>query len=219
MRRRDRALRPPDETAHDFKKFPKKTYRAGTIVWRQHNDRPHDADRGAWYFASHPDGVVGEGRFDLTVPDGTCYLATTARGAVNECIRPEYFHRGWVDADLVNGRILSALPLMTDVSAANMTSTRAADFRVTNEVHSTGAYATTQAWAHTLHDAGHGGVHYELRFSTGTARGLALFGEAGAPKRKPAGDPDPADLRTVVEEFGIDVVDPPAIASVHVVTP
>lgn len=219
MGRREQALRAPDEKAHDFKRFPKKTHRAGTILWRQHNDRPGEADRGAWYFASHADGDVGEGRFDLTVPDGTCYLATTARGAVNECIGPEYFNRGWVDADLVNGRILSALPLPTDVSSANMTSARAADFRVTNEVHSTGDYATTQAWAQMLRAAGHGGVHYELRFSTGTARGLALFGTAGAPTPKPAGDADPADLRTVVEGFGIEVIDPPAVSSVRIVTP
>lgn len=81
MFQRDQALRPPDTSARDFKKFPRKTHRAGTAWFRQHNDRPADAVRGAWYFASHAPGVVGEGQFDLTAPDGSCYLATTKRGA------------------------------------------------------------------------------------------------------------------------------------------
>jgi len=61
---------------------------------------------------------------------------------VQSILRPR-----WVDADLVAGGVLSELPLPHDVKAANMTSERAGDFRVTNEVHSTGDYATTQAWA------------------------------------------------------------------------
>ena len=122
MSRRDQALRPPDTSAHALTKFPRKTHRAGTAWFRQHNDRPADTDRGAWYFASHAPGVVGEGRFDLIDPDGSCYLATTKRGAANECIGPEYFDRGWVDANLVAGRVLSELPLSHDVKAANMTS-------------------------------------------------------------------------------------------------
>ena len=130
MSRRDQALRPPDVSAHDLTRFPRKTHRGGTAWFRQHNDRPADADRGAWYFAPHAPGVVGEGRFDLRDPDGTCYLATTKRGAANECIGPEYVDRGWVDADLVVGRVLSELPLPHDVKAANMTSERAGDFRV-----------------------------------------------------------------------------------------
>lgn len=219
MSRRDQALRPPDTSAHDFTKFPRKTHRAGTAWFRQHNDRPADADRGAWYFASHAPGVVGEGRFDLTDPDGSCYLATTKRGAANECIGPEYFERGWVDADLVAGRVLSELPLPHDVKAANMTSERAGGFRVTNEVHSTGDYATTQAWAQAVYDARYGGVHYELRFSTGAPRGLALFGPAGPPDPKLAGAPDPEDLRAYLEGEGIEIVDPPSAAAVTIVTP
>lgn len=219
MSRRDPALRPPDTSAHDLTTFPRKTHRAGTAWFRQHYYRPVDADRGAWHFASHAPGVVGEGRFDLTDPDGSCYLATTRRGAANECIGPEYFDRGWVDADLVAGRVLSELPLPHDVKAANMTSERAGDFRVTNEIHSTGDYATTQAWAQTVYDAGYGGVHYELRFSTGSPRGLALFGPAGPPDPKWAGDPDPEDLRAYLESEGIEIVDPPAAAAVTIVTP
>lgn len=219
MSRRVQALRPPDTSAHDLTKFPRKTHRAGTAWFRQHHDRSADTDRGAWYFASHASAVVGGGRFDLTGPYGSCYLASTKRGAANECIGLEYFDRGWVDADLVANRVLSELPLPRDVAAANMTSERAGDFRVTNEVHSTGDYATTQAWAEAIHDAGYGGVHYELRFSTGSPRGLALFGPAGTSDPKLAGDPDPEDLRAYLEGEGIEIVDPPAAAAVTIVTP
>lgn len=218
MTRTDQALRPPDTSVYALAKFPRKTHCAGSTWFRQHNDRPTDSDRGAWYFASHAPGVLGGGRFDLTDPDGTCYLATTKRGAANECIGPEYFDRGWVDADLVTGRVLSTLQLPHEVKAANMTSVRAGKFRVTNEVHSTGDYATTQAWAQALHDASHGGVHYELRFSTGSPRGLALFGHAGAPDPRLAGDPQPEDLRAYLEGEGIEIVGTPSSAAVSIVT-
>lgn len=99
---------------------------------------------------------------------------------MNECIGPEYFDRGWVDAELVASRVLSELPLPHDVKSANMTSERAGDLLVTNEVHSGGDCATTEAWAQAVHDAGYGGVYYELRFFTGSPRGLALT-------RRPAG--------------------------------
>lgn len=100
-----------------------------------------------------------------------------------------------------------------------MTSERAGGFRVTNEVHSTGDYATTQAWAQAVYDARYGGVHYELRFSTGAPRGLALFGPAGPPDPKLAGAPDPEDLRAYLEGEGIEIVDPPSAAAVTIVTP
>lgn len=219
MSRSEPALRRPDVSALNFARFPRKTHRAGITWYRQHNDRPNDADRGAWYFASHATADVTEGRFDLTAPHGTCYLASTERGAVFECIGLEHADRGWVDSGLVRGRVLSALPLPHDVRAADATATRAADFRVTNELHAGNVYAITQAWAQVLHDAGFGGVHYEMRFSPGAARGLALFGAAGVPNPTPAGDPEPSSLREVIENLGIDVIEPPSMASVRVVSP
>lgn len=217
--RRSAALRPPDTSAHDFARFPRKTRREAGIWYRQHLDRPTETDRGAWYFGSHPPGVIGPGRFDLTAPAGTCYLASTQRAAVFECIGPEHADRGWVDAGLLKGRVLSALSLPREVRAADATATRAGDFRVTNELHSGNDYATTQAWAQVFHDVGFGGVNYPLRFSPGPARGLALFGTAGVPSPRPAGDPNPMGLRHIVEGLGIQVIEPPSLASLRVVSP
>lgn len=219
MARQDRALELPDRSAHDFSQFPRKTLRAGTTWYRQHTDLPENADRGVWYFASHDSGVVGGGRFDLTDPHGTCYLASTELGAVNECLGPEYARRGWVDADVVAKRVLSRVNLPAETKGADVTSVRAATFRVTNEVATTDRYDITQAWAQLLHDSGYGGIYSTLRFTPGAARGLALFGTAGVPTLMPAGDPTPTSVREYVAGCGIEVIDPPALSEVRVVTP
>jgi hypothetical protein len=215
--RKDLALRPPDEAKLNFARFPRKTLRAGSEWFRQHQDRS-TPDRGAWHFASYPAGGEGDGRFDLTGPGGTCYLASTVLGAVNELVGPECADRGWVDADLVSGRILSTLYLPKDVKAADTTSARAAQFRATNELSTTERYDLTQAWADTLNRNGFGGVYAVLRFTPGPTRGLALFGDAGAPNPPLPGDPNPAPVREVVEGLGIEVVDPPSYSAVSIVT-
>jgi hypothetical protein len=216
--RRSQALRAPDETAFDFGTFPRRAVRAGTRWFRQHRDRA-DADRGAWFFAGHAAGEEGMGRFDLITPRGTCYLASTERGAVNELIGPEAAGRGWVDSDLIAGHVVSTLRLPVDVRTANVTAERAARFRVTRELVTSGDYGLTQQWAEVLRAAGFGGILSELRFTLGTTKGLAFFGDEGRPDPPLAGDPAPRPVRPLVEGYGIDVVDPPALASVTVVTP
>ncbi|MFN8193781.1 MAG: RES domain-containing protein [Nocardioidaceae bacterium] len=218
MARRERALQPPAATGERLDGFPRRTLRAGTTWFRQHHDRP-GGDRGAWFFASHALGEDGGGRFDLAVPRGTCYLSSTERGALNELVGPECAVRGWVDADLLAGRVVSRLSLPVDVVAANTTSSRAADFRVTTEIATTERYDITQAWAEALLGAGFGGVVALLRFTPGAARMLALFGGAGAPDPGWPGDPDAAPARALAEGWGIEVVDPPALADVVIVAP
>ncbi|WP_104106429.1 RES domain-containing protein [Nocardioides sp. 616] len=212
------ALRAPDETALDFTRFPRRTLRADGEWYRQHRDRP-TPDRGAWHFASYAPGDEGEGRFDLPNPDGTCYLASTETGAVNELVGPDCADRGWVDSDLVADRLLSRLRLPVDVKAADTTSARASEFRATNELPVTERYDLTQAWADTLHRAGFGGVYTVLRFTLGATRGLALFGISGAPDPSWPGDASPRPVRDVVESLGIGVEDPPAYGTVTIVSP
>lgn len=218
MSRSDLALRPPDETGLDFARFPRKTLRAGSMWFRQHRERS-TPDRGAWYFASYAVASEGGGRFDLPFPDGTCYLASTELGAINELIGPECADRGWVDSPLMEGRVLSRLRLPEAVKAADTTSPRATQYRVTNELPTTEHYDLTQAWAATLHRSGFGGVYSMLRFTPGRTRGLALFGEAGAPTAPPPGDATPTSVRGLVEAYGIEVVDPPSYGAVTIVAP
>lgn len=212
------ALRTPDEASLDFTRFPRKTLRSGSEWYRQHADLS-TSDRGAWWFASCPVGGTGKGRFDLPEPDGTCYLATTELGAVNELIGPDCADRGWVDADLVDGRVLSRLRLPRDVKAADTTSDRATQFRATNELPVTERYDLTQEWASTFREAGFGGVYASLRFTPGASRGLALFGAAGVPSPELPGDSDPTPVRQFVEGLGVEVIDPPRYSAVTVIAP
>ena len=212
------ALTAPDETAHDFARFPGKPLPVGGSWFRQPHDRA-SVDRGAWHFSSYPAGAEGAGRFDLEEPDGTCYLASTRRAALNELLGPDHTGRGWVDAALLEGRVVSQLPLPAPVRAAATTTARAADFGLTNEIATTDRYDITQAWAEAWNRAGFDGVYAVLRFSPGNARGLALFGEAGTPSPPPPGDPDPPPVRALVESYGIQVVDPPALPAVTLVSP
>lgn len=218
MSRDSLALRAPDETGLDFNRFPRKTLRTGCEWFRQHKERP-TPDRGAWYFASYRPGGEGDGRFDLPDPYGTCYLASTELGAVNELVGPDCADRGWVDSDLVAGRVTSRLRLPEDVKAADITSARAAKFRATNELPATERYDITQAWADTLHRAGFGGMYTVLRFTPGQTRGLALFGAAGASDEAMLGDPFPVPVRQAVEGLGIEVVDPPGYGQVTIRSP
>lgn len=218
MSRNSLGLRAPDEAGLDFKRFPRKTLRADSEWFRQHQERA-TPDGGAWYFASYPPGDEGGGRFDLPQPDGTCYLASTELGAVNELVGPDCADRGWVDGDLVAGRVMSRLRLPDDVKAADTTSARAAQFRATNELPATESYEITQAWADTLHRAGFGGLYALLRFTPGPTRGMALFGPAGTPNLAMPGDPAPVPVRHVLEGLGIEVVDPPSYGAITIVSP
>lgn len=216
--RRERALQAPDSAGQNLKKFPRRTFLAGSEWYRQHQRRT-SADGGAWFFASHPANVEGDGRFDLQEPAGTCYLSSTKRGAINELVGPDAVRRGWLDAALLEGRVLSILKLPTDTKAANTTAERSTDFRLTNEIATTDRYDITQQWAEAFHDAGFDGVYAQLRFSTGRSRGLSLFGPAGAPEPSWPGDATPQPVRDVVEELGLTVLDPPSSASVRIVRP
>lgn len=217
--RQKTALRPPATSELDFTKFPPARVRAGVYWWRQHRDRPGAADRGAWFFASYDPGSLGAGRFDLLKPQGSCYLAKTAHGAMNECLGPDVAERGWVDADLLEGRVMSRLPLPEPVLAANLTSARATRFRVTSEINTVDDYALTQQWATALAAVGFTAIRYWLRFSTDATHGLALFSEAGAPETPPPGDPAPRPLRELVAEAGIEVEEPPSFDAVRITTP
>jgi hypothetical protein len=216
--RSDPALQAPDESKYDFDKFPCKTLRAGSVWFRQHNKRS-GPDHGAWYFTPRIAGTDSKGRFDLPEPDGTCYLASSELGAVNELVGPDHTRRGWVDADLVDGRVLSRLVLPDDVKSADTTSPRASTFRLSTELATIDDYDLTQAWADTVHRHGFGGVYVTLRFTPGRARALALFGPEGAPSSLPPGDPSPVSVRGFVQEWGTEVVDRPVLAAVRVVLP
>lgn len=178
--------------------------------------RAHATDRGPWWF-SHD----GSGRFDLTTPHGTCYLASTVEAALRERLGPTLLAAGrigadeadrtWVSERVVQGRFADA----TDQDASR--------FGATREVGTLTPYDLPRAWAHAFHRAAFDGVRSWPRFSPGAGQyALGLFGPAGE-------DATPATDRTrgipgrvAARLAGVDVigvprsmpvVDPPAGAS------
>lgn len=210
--RQDPTQQPPDE-ATDHSAFPHRTATTRRRWYRNHTLRADESDGGAWWFSS------SVGRFDLPAPDGTCYLASTPEAAAMELVGPSHTANGWVPADLLEGRVVSLLRLPSSVRAADCADERAREWRITNELTSTSAYAVTQAWARVFRRDGFGGVLAALRFSPGDARGLAVFGEAGAPSPAWSGDESPVAVAEIVGGLGVRVVEPPGLADVEVVRP
>jgi hypothetical protein len=151
--------------------------------------RAHLASRGPWWFAS------GGGRFDLPVPQGTCYLATSALAAVRERLGPVLAGRSTLPAAALDGVVVSRLALglpgqRAPLRLANVRVSAAADFGVTRELESMTPYDVPAAWAAALAGVGLDGIWYGPRFSPGTSGAVALFGRAGLDERRPL-DPEP----------------------------
>jgi hypothetical protein len=217
--RRTQAQQRPDPGV-DYSHFPSYAAAAGSTWYRNHRDRPETRDRGAWWFASSPESAatLDSGRFDLPEPFGTCYLASSSTGAVNEFIGPDIARRGWVESPLVESRVVSRVALPHDVRAANVSVAKAALFRVTGELATTADYDLTQDWARTFHRSGYGGIRHALRFTPGSTRGFAVFGDAG-PRPRWRGDPDPEPMHDRLVEMGVEIVGIPSSAAVSLVDP
>lgn len=204
---RERIFQQPPDPDRDYRGFPRRTLAAGMTWFRQ-----HAASCGPWWFS-----CSGAGRFDLADPYGTCYLAASPQSAVREGIGPDLAEHGQVPASLIDGRVVSALPLPETVTAANVDSPRAVDhYGVTAELTAMTPYDVPQAWANTLHRAGFDAVIGRLRFAGARDRGLALFGEQGHRTAWPT-DPHPVTARGVAARQGITIVDPPATDQITIV--
>lgn len=163
---------------------------------------------GTWWYSSRQGGG---GRFDLPLPEGTCYLADDLEAALAEKLlrRPKKV----VPAERLRELLHSRVTLLRPLDLANLTSTRATGFGINAEIHSTLDYGKPQAWAESLRRAGFRGLRYAARSDPGLhARCVALFGRAGLHARAPAGlhtDESRLDLRearTLLEARGVLVV-------------
>jgi hypothetical protein len=177
------------------------------------------ADRPApWWFGSAPPDPQEGGRFDLPSPDGTCYLATSAVGAVLEAFQD--FGRGVLP--LSELRIRARAQVTAPVAAppaAQLTSARARAVGVTQSLWAGQDRALTQRWAVALRRAGwlalwHGTQHDP----TTTIRSVTLFDAAGehppyddAKGWAPAVYPleDDRATRDALDRYGIQVIPDP----------
>lgn len=201
---REHVAQAPPSADADLQAFPVRRLPRGTEVFRAHS-----ADRGPWWF-----GSAGNGRFDLPEPRGTCYLGENPAVAVRERLGVVLGSRPRVPAAALDGVVVSRLALVEPVALANVRASRAADFGVLNELATMVPYDVPQVWARTLDAAGHDGVRYPARFSTGRAGSLAVFGPAGDRPSWPV-DPQPVPAADVP---GAPVLRPaPRLAEITVV--
>lgn len=139
-----------------------------------------------WYsHVSDPAGADG-GRFDLTAPRGTCYLASSLDGAlVEKLLRTR---TKVVVAERLHELFHASIEVRRTPPTADLTGARATGYGVNAEIHTSLDRPLTRRWARALHAAGWRALRHLLRGdSTGNAVGLALFGRAGLHRRAPAG--------------------------------
>ncbi|MDQ6739806.1 MAG: RES family NAD+ phosphorylase [Actinomycetota bacterium] len=130
----------------------------------------------AWFFAS------GGGRFDLSKPHGSCYLATELETAVRERIGVVMTRSSMLPESQMHAMEAVALHAPETVTLANTGDKAAADWGAIRELGAgaVGSYEKSARWATAFKAAGFGGVLYESRFSSVTrATAIALFGTAG----------------------------------------
>jgi len=161
------------------------------------------------------------GRFDLSEPDGTCYVAADALAALIEIVGPES-STGLVAADFLRQRRLLRLHVPRKIALADSTSRQAGGFGVTLELCTVTPYACPQAWASKLHTTGFAGIVYWLRHDTSSAEGFALFGlhgEADWPwdEDQPQSI-SPEMIRRLRQDFGIDVEETPRLDQLRIIT-
>ncbi|KHL01739.1 RES family NAD+ phosphorylase [Sinomonas humi] len=157
----------------DLEGFPEERLAAGADVCRAVG-----TGRGAWWFA-----CTGEGRFDLRMPYGTCYLAYHPRVAVRERLGPVFAQGGIIPSNTMEEMELVYLKLPDPSTLADLCHEDAADFGAIRELASGSwdDYSLTNDWAEAFRGHGFDGVQYLARFSSGRGPdAVGLFGDAGA---------------------------------------
>ena len=177
-RRSDPVQQPPPDDLTDFPKYKPDNRE---FLYREHAARDGSPDFGCWYFSGHKEGEEPGGRFDLTLPNGTCYLAESELAAASErCGR--FLASGMpIPPHMYAGRVVTKVNLPETIAliADATTSDASKHHQVTRELFSGNNHALTAQWADALHHAGCTGIAYEPRFSVGAGRALGVFGDAG----------------------------------------
>lgn len=206
---------PPPPSPADLAGFPKAVVR-GTW-YRAHVMRSTTGDRGCWWFSSAGVPADESGRFDLPAPRGTCSLAATEEAAARERVGPQLRksagNQSVLDSvlqDASTGQPVVVSQVDLERSATANVSTKRAEKWVNRSLWSgTGIYAISQAWAAAFDAAGFDGIRYPPRFTLGSARALALFGDENAPT--PARSVVATrGLRAVLEENDVRIVSSPS---------
>ena len=204
VHRSDSALKDPPDVLTGFP-----TVNVATSWYRNHRFRPTFPDGGCWFFSGHKPGFRPEGRFDLALPQGTCYLASSPAAAAHERCGRFLASRIPIPRSFVDDRVISevASPSTNGEVADATHRTAVTRFGVVRELFTTGDYGISSRWAAALASTGHGGLVYQPRFSSGDERALAVFGAFG---------PDPTrgvtasrTLEDALAQIGVTVISVP----------
>lgn len=187
---------------------------AGSPGWRltPRRDlfRGHRTANGPWWFA-----YSGSGRFDLTAPRGTCYLAFDERTAIRETVGDTLASFGVIAHVFAAERCISTLRVPSRHVLADTCAESAADFGLTRELCTITPYDIPHAWAEAF-DAHFDGIRYQTRFTTtATANAAAVFGPAG--EASWPSDAHPESFAAGARRCGFTVESPPR--SVRIVPP
>lgn len=203
--RQDIALDEPGD--RDLRGLPPRTLQPEQFLYRAHRQ-----DLSPWWYASDADG-----RFNLSEPHGTCYLAHNEATAVREVAGESLARGGVITADFAAERVVSTLNPPPGTSLlADLTDSAAATVGLTREIHTCVPYELPRRWAAAIRAHGFDGIVYLARFSTGVDDlALAVFGAAGQADHPV--DPAPRPLTAVAAAHGFRVASRPR--SVTVVSP
>jgi hypothetical protein len=191
---------------NDFDGFPEYQLRKGRRLFRAHR-----VGVGPWWFASN-----NEGRFNLDLPSGTCYLATDPETALRERLGRDMVRLNVVSAGWAAETEVSRLANQVGGRLADTCHEHAVRYGVTREIatHTGRKYVKTRKWAEAFHTRKLRGIRYESRFTTvAKPNAIALFddaGDAGRPDTKnwPV-DPDPVPGDEACRIAGLTVYSPP----------
>ena len=174
---------------------------------------------GPWWFAARD--AARPGRFDLPLPNGTCYLAGDPLSALLEVVGSDLV-RGAVSTRFLAERRVCELRPPRRFTLADLTSRRARGFGVTAEIGTVVPYELPHAWAERLFAAGFRGLLCWLRHDPARGEGFALFGRAGERRSWPRGKARPVSAELVERlrrECGIEVLDVPRASELRLVEP
>lgn len=125
-----------------------------------------------WWFSSH------DGRFDLPVPLGACYLGRTPVAAVLEAF--QHFSGLLPDVELRLRRCAEVVAPRNAPVAANLAAPSARGFGVTAAIWADNNRSLTQSWAYALYRAGWRALHHGIQHDPeGRLRAVTLFDAAG----------------------------------------
>jgi hypothetical protein len=201
--------RPPEDSTR-LSGFPETPLGVQNFLWRVTRK-----GQGPWWFGSSM-----AGRFDLTEPEGTCYLAGDAIAALLEVVGPNRV-TGFISRTFLEQRILFRLQVPEGKLLADLTSRRSSEFGLTLEVHSVVPYDHPQAWAQVLRQVGFDGLRYMVRHDPAGGRGIALFdlhGEHTWP-HEPGETIGKELVETLQAQSGIKVLDVPRLNQLRLVKP